>query len=71
MVVGSICRVSAGTDLIVPFVVFEKDGPWEGGLWMLGFAPPLRVFMVFEETGERGLEARACKIVWLMPTAGS
>jgi len=38
---------------------------------MLGFAPPLRVFMAFEETGERGLEARACKIVWLMPTAGS
>jgi hypothetical protein len=63
VVIVSICRVSAGTDLIVPFVVFEKDGPWEGVLLMLGFAPPFRVFMAFEEMGERGIEVRACMML--------
>ncbi len=67
----SMCRVSAGTDLIVPFTVFEKNGPWEGLLWMFRFAPPFRVFMAFEVMGERGREVRACMILWLMPTAGS
>jgi hypothetical protein len=36
----------------VPFAFFEKDGEVEG-FWVLGFAPPLKVFMAFEETGER------------------
>jgi hypothetical protein len=66
------CRVSSGTDLIVPFVVFEKDGEEGGLVWMLGFPPLFRVFMAFEETGER-VRAGAL-IVWilrLMPTAGS
>jgi hypothetical protein len=54
-VVGvSLCRVSTGTDLIEPFGVFEKDGELlEGLLWLLGFAPPFKVFMACEETGER------------------
>jgi hypothetical protein len=53
------CRVSAGTDLIVPFVVFEKDGECGGGFWMLGFAPECSVFMAFEETGKRVVLAGA------------
>jgi hypothetical protein len=70
VVVVSMCKVSAGTDLIVPFAAFE-DGPWEGLLWMFRFAPPFRVFMAFEEMGERGRQVRACMILWLMPNAGS
>jgi hypothetical protein len=59
-VVVSMCRVSAGTDLIVPFAVFEKDGECGGGLfWILGFAPPFRVFMTFEEMDERVVLAGA------------
>lgn len=53
VVVVSMCRVSSGTDLMVPFADFEKDGLWGELLWMLGFTPPFRVFMAFKETGER------------------
>ena len=38
---------------------------------MFRFAPPFRVFMAFEEMGERGREVRACMILWLMATAVS
>lgn len=72
--VESMCRVSDGTDLIVPFAVFEKDGElWEGLFWLLGFAAPFRVFMACEDTGER-VRAGALMLVLILrsiPTAGS
>jgi hypothetical protein len=72
VVVVSMCRVSSGTDLIVPFAVFEKDGEGGGLFWMLGFPPPFRVFMAYEETGERVLAgALIVSIFRSMPTAGS
>jgi hypothetical protein len=72
VVVVSMCRVSSGTDLIVPFVVFEKDGEGGGLFWMLGFPPPFRVFMAYEETGVSVLAgALIVSIFGSMPTAGS
>lgn len=62
------CRVSDGTDLMVPFTVFEKDADEEG----FGFAAPFRVFMTFEGTGARvRAGALIVSIFKLMPTAGS
>jgi len=71
-VVGfSTCSVSSGTDLIVPFAVFKKDGE-DGGFWMLGFPPPFKVFMTFEDTGERvRAGAWIVSIFGSTPTAGS
>jgi len=72
-VVVSICRVSSGTDRIVPFAVFEKDGLWEGvWFWVLGFMP-FKVFMACEDMGERVRETGALivSILRSMPAAGS
>lgn len=68
------CRVSSGTVLIVPFVVFEKDGECGGLLWMLGFPPPFTLeFMACSEMGDR-VRAAGALMGWVlrsMPTAGS